>query len=246
MSDLRDYYLQNLGIGEVWKTREIPVQAEDAKSQENIVRSAPLASLAEAKSVDVLAPSLEQPKIFLNSQEINTAIQSCAACRLCERFGRSQLATAPTTVDILLISEFSAPMQLDAQEKLIQNLMMALPLPLLSKKPIQVYRSALIKASAPSSADVVAAVDEVATCISYLKQEIDLIRPRAIFLLGNRVAEGLLGLPAEIKLSEFRSTQHFYQNVPVIATYSAHELMTEPSRKAEVWSDICKLMDLLA
>lgn len=246
MSNLRDYYLQNLGIGEIWKTREISVQAEDLRPQESIVRQAPPVLIADVKLVDAFFASPVQRKIFSNLQEINAAMQSCTACQLCDRFGHSQLTTVPQSLDILLISEFAASLQLDAQEKLIQNLMMALALPLLSKKPIKFYRSSLLKARAPLPPDILAAVDEVETCISFLKQEIDLIRPRAIFLLGTRVASGLLGLSSEIKLSEFRLTQHFYQDVPVVVTYNAHELMMAPSRKAEVWSDICKLMDVLS
>lgn len=246
MSNLRDYYLQNLGVGEIWKSREISVQTEDTRLQESIVRPTPPVSMPEVKLVNMLVSSPEQHKVFSNLQEIDVAIQNCTECRLCEHFGRSQPATAAKTLDILLISEFAAPLQLDAQEKLIQNLMMALPLPLLQKKPIQFYRSSMLKACAPLSSDIVATVGEVATCISFLKQEINLIRPRAIFLLGSRVASGLLGLSAEIKLSEFRLAQHFYQDVPVVVTHSAHELMIAPSRKAEVWSDICKLMDILS
>ncbi|MFZ6817511.1 uracil-DNA glycosylase family protein [Undibacterium sp. Ji22W] len=245
MSNLREYYLRNLGIGEIWKSREFSAPANDAVLADTVLQRAPLVSMTESKSTGANTSAL-LPKISSSLHEIDKAIQDCNQCNLCRNFGKSQFAIAPNSLDILLVSEFAAPLQLDAQEKLIQNLMVALSLPSEFRTTMTFFRSSMFKACSPTSSELVASLDDVDACISFLRQEIEVAKPRAIFVLGERVAAALLGLTSETKLPDLRSSQHLYRNIPVFVTHGTLALLTDPMQKLDVWNDICKLNDALS
>ncbi|MBC3874923.1 uracil-DNA glycosylase family protein [Undibacterium flavidum] len=253
MSNLHDYYLQNLGIGEIWKSRESSAHANDVVQAEAVAQKMPSALTSEhesteRESADRIAAPTSSPVQFKSRTDqhgIDSAIQDCQKCGSCRNFGKTQFVMAPISPDILLISEFAAPLQLDAQEKLIQNLMVSLPLPSAARKAMTLSRTSMLKACAPASPELVADIDDAEACLPFLQQEIEVLRPRAIFVLGERIAGALLGRSAESELTDLRSARHLYQNIPVFVTHSALALLTDPRRKSDVWNDICKLNDAL-
>src|ERR1700690_1551686 len=87
--------------------------------------------------------------------------------------------------------------------------------------------------------------DEMATCIPYLHEQIDLIRPRVIVALGATAVEGLLG--KTIGITKLRGTWKTYRNTPLMPTYHpAYLLRTQAmSDKRKVWEDMLAVMEKL-
>ena len=85
---------------------------------------------------------------------------------------------------------------------------------------------------------------EMATCIPYLHEQIDLIRPKVIVALGGTAVEGLLGKTGIMKL---RGQWHTYRETPLMPTYHPSYLLRNQSltEKRRVWEDMLAVMEKL-
>ena len=84
---------------------------------------------------------------------------------------------------------------------------------------------------------------EMKTCLPYLEQQIDLIRPTVIVALGATAVEGLLGKPAYI--TKLRGQWQTYRGIPLMPTYHPAYLLRNqaPSEKRLVWEDMMQAME---
>lgn len=86
--------------------------------------------------------------------------------------------------------------------------------------------------------------EELKTCLPYLQEQIDLIRPRVLVALGGTAMEGLLGKSGITKL---RGQWHSYRGIPLMPTYHPAYLLRNQSlsEKRKVWEDMLKVMEKL-
>jgi DNA polymerase len=87
--------------------------------------------------------------------------------------------------------------------------------------------------------------EEMATCIPYLHEQIDLIRPKVIVALGATAVEGLLG--KTIGITRLRGTWHTYRGTPLMPTYHPAYLLRNQalSEKRKIWEDMLQVMERL-
>jgi len=83
-------------------------------------------------------------------------------------------------------------------------------------------------------------MDEIKTCIPFLKRQIHLIRPDFICSLGRVAVQGLLD--REFKITLERGKWHAFMDIPLMPTYHPAYLLRNPSAKREVWQDIQDIM----
>jgi uracil-DNA glycosylase family 4 len=88
--------------------------------------------------------------------------------------------------------------------------------------------------------------DEMKTCIPYLHEQIDLIRPKVIVALGATAVEGLLG--KTIGITKLRGNWQAYRGIPMMPTYHPAYLLRNQamSEKRRVWEDMLQVMEKLA
>ncbi|MGA2242522.1 MAG: uracil-DNA glycosylase [Verrucomicrobiota bacterium] len=87
--------------------------------------------------------------------------------------------------------------------------------------------------------------DEMATCIPYLQEQIDLIRPKVIVALGAVAVEGLLG--KTLGITKLRGAWKTYRGTPLMPTYHPAYLLRNQamSEKRKVWEDMLAVMEKL-
>ena len=87
--------------------------------------------------------------------------------------------------------------------------------------------------------------DEMATCIPYLHEQIDLIRPKVIVALGGTAVEGLLG--KTVGITKLRGGWKTYRGTPLMPTYHPAYLLRNQSlsEKRRVWEDMLAVMEKL-
>lgn len=87
--------------------------------------------------------------------------------------------------------------------------------------------------------------EEMATCIPFLHEQIDLIRPKVIVALGATAVEGLLG--KTIGITKLRGNWRTYRGTPLMPTYHPAFLLRNQamSEKRKVWEDMLKVMEKL-
>jgi uracil-DNA glycosylase family 4 len=87
--------------------------------------------------------------------------------------------------------------------------------------------------------------EEMQTCIPYLHEQIDLIRPKVIVALGGTAVEGLLG--KTIGITRLRGQWRTYRGIPLMPTYHPAYLLRNQalSEKRRVWEDMLQVMERL-
>ena len=87
--------------------------------------------------------------------------------------------------------------------------------------------------------------EEMKTCIPYLHEQIDLIRPKVIVALGATAVEGLLG--KTLGITRLRGNWKTYRGTPLMPTYHPAYLLRNqaPSEKRRVWEDMLQVMGKL-
>lgn len=87
--------------------------------------------------------------------------------------------------------------------------------------------------------------EEMQTCIPYLHEQIDLIRPKVIVALGATAVEGLLG--KTIGITKLRGQWRTYRGTPLMPTYHPAYLLRNQSfaEKRRVWEDMLQVMERL-
>ena len=88
--------------------------------------------------------------------------------------------------------------------------------------------------------------DEMATCIPFLQEQIDLIRPKVLVALGGTAIEGLLG--KTVGITKLRGHWQTYRGTPLMPTYHPAYLLRNQamSEKRKVWEDMLAVMEKLA
>jgi uracil-DNA glycosylase len=89
--------------------------------------------------------------------------------------------------------------------------------------------------------------EEMRSCLPYVQEEMEIIKPSVIVALGATAAEGLLGL-SSVAVSRLRVQEHTWRGVPVVVTFHPSYLLRNGalSEKRKAWEDLLKVMKLLA
>ena len=86
---------------------------------------------------------------------------------------------------------------------------------------------------------------EMSTCLPYLREQIEIIQPRALVALGAVAIEGLLGRVEPMRA--LRGQWHEFAGIPLMATYHPAYLLRNQSlgEKRKVWEDMLQVLDRL-
>jgi uracil-DNA glycosylase len=87
--------------------------------------------------------------------------------------------------------------------------------------------------------------DEMAVCVPYLHEQIDIIQPRVLVGLGATAIEGLLG--KTIGIMKLRGNWQTYRGMPLMPTFHPAYLLRNQamSEKRKVWEDMLSVMEKL-
>ncbi len=87
--------------------------------------------------------------------------------------------------------------------------------------------------------------EEMQTCIPWLHEQIDLIRPKVLVALGATAVEGLLG--KTVGITKLRGHWQVYRGIPLMPTYHPAYLLRNQalSEKRRVWEDMLQVMEKL-
>jgi len=88
-------------------------------------------------------------------------------------------------------------------------------------------------------------VDEMKTCLPYLLEQIDVIKPKVIVALGATAVEGLLGKTEGI--TRLRGNFKSFRDTPLMPTFHPAYLLRNQamSEKRKVWEDMLQVMEKL-
>jgi len=197
----------------------------------------PGVSSGQDEQTEITAPEFE------TLQQLRDEIGDCRRCQLSE--GRSNIVFGVGNPDADLVFVGEAPGRdedikgepfVGKAGQLLTRIISAMGL-----TRDDVYICNVIKCRPPDNRDPFLA--EIEMCEPFLKEQLSIIKPRAICALGSFASQTLL--KSEVRISRLRGQFRDYNGVPLMSTYHPSYLLRNPHAKRDVWEDIKMVMELL-
>ena len=221
----RLYYLDQMGI-QSWVSNSDVI--------DTIVRESHVNTVEEIESIF----SPEQIKVAASLDELKKTVSACTLCELHRSRTQTVFGTGHPAAEWLIIGEAPGADEDRLGEPFVgragQLLTSMLRAVGLARE--EVFIANILKCRPPNNRDPQA--DEVRNCASYLRQQIELIKPRIILVVGRIAAQSLLNTDAPI--GKMRGQKYIYQDtdIPVVATYHPAYLLRSPQQKRKAWEDL--------
>ena len=167
---------------------------------------------------------------------MNALICECLKCPLGKTRGKFVFGVGNFSADIVLIGEApGAEEDLQGEPfvgragKLLDKILEAIGF-----KREDVYICNILKCRPPGNRNPLP--EEIETCLPYLYQQIKLIKPKMILLLGRVAAEALL--KTKQPLNKLRGKIHLYNGIKTLVTFHPAALLRNPQWKRPAWEDM--------
>ncbi len=257
----REQMLVEMGISPLWIERE---PGSHLRTSPTIAVESPPTVVAKANPLQVaekplpvitlpsVQPNVPPQEIVLpdtvhgeNWPKLAAQVAACHACPLSQQRKQAVLGIGDKNPDWLFIGE--APGTEDDTQgepfvgqagQLLDNMLAALEI----NRHNKVYIANAVKCRPPGNRSPEPV--EVTTCRPYLEQQITLLKPKIIVLLG-KVALSCL-LKEDKTLASMRGTRFEYAGIPVVVTYHPLYLLRNLPDKAKAWEDLVFARRLLS
>ncbi len=170
-------------------------------------------------------------------------VESCVRCPLCQWIHNKVPGQGRHDAPLMLIGE--GPGQVEDEEglafvgpagQLLTRMLAAISIP-----RDQVYICNIVKCRPPHNR--VPEDAEAAACMPHLRNQVALVRPKVIVLLGSTAAKHTIG--QQIRITRDRGKWFLSKGVWMMPTYHPSALLRDPAKKAEAWEDMKSLRDKL-
>jgi len=226
----RRYYLDMMGI-QCWESIDSQQKSEN---QDDI--------LIVEDNTDVVA---------VNYLQIEETIQQCTKCDL-HKTRKQALAGRGNQSAELMFVVLSPGTSDDASGVICggeANVLFSKMLAAIDININDVYLSSLLKCVVPMNHTV--APKEIQSCNDYLKQQIQLMQPKLLVVLGETAIRCLL--QKDLSIDEYRVMNNAIplerysqlESIPLFVSYSPEELMQQPENKRKAWSDLQQLQKII-
>jgi uracil-DNA glycosylase family 4 len=171
-------------------------------------------------------------------QVLQAQVRECTRCPLCQTRTQTVFGVGQQRADLMVIGE--APGQDEDEQgepfvgragQLLNSMLRAMGNPRET-----VYIANILKCRPPNNRNP--NPTEVASCLPYLQQQIDLVQPRLILAVGGIAAQNLLA--TDVPVGRLRGQVHRLgeRATPLIVTYHPAYLLRSPGEKRKVWTDL--------
>jgi len=240
----RERYLEEMGLGPVWRLRRHGQQSGPVTRDSNGPGAA-LRSLSPqpvpGKNADAafdLADNRATRILAMEWPELKAAVSGCQACPLHQTRTRTVFGVGDEQADWLLVGEAPGAEE-DARGepfvgqagRLLDNMLAVIGL----DRSKNVYICNVLKCRPPGNRNP--EPFEAAQCSPHLLRQLALIKPKLIVAMGRFAAQALLDTDASI--ASLRGKLHRYRGVPLVVTYHPAYLLRSLPDKAKAWEDLC-------
>jgi uracil-DNA glycosylase len=165
-------------------------------------------------------------------------VAACTRCSLCATRTQTVFGAGDPGADWLIIGEAPGAEEDRLGEpfvgragQLLNSMLRAIGL-----SRTEVYIANILKCRPPGNRDPSPA--EAAQCLPYLNEQIALLRPKIILVVGRIASHNLLR--TDQSLARLRQQVHYFgeARIPVVATYHPAYLLRDPHEKRKAWEDL--------
>lgn len=174
--------------------------------------------------------------MYSNWEDLKKSIQGCRKCKLCNNRNNIVFGQGNINADVMFIGEGpGADEDMQGQPfvgKAGQLLNIALKA--MDIKREEVYIANIVKCRPPQNREP--ENDEVQACLDYLRNQVILIKPKIIVLLGKTALQNILGTQYRITVS--RGMWIEKKGILYMPTYHPAALLRDNSKKMDFWQDL--------
>jgi DNA polymerase len=172
--------------------------------------------------------------------QLAATVSSCQKCVLCQKRKQTVFARGTGSSGVCFVGEGPGADE-DAQGlpfvgkagQLLDKMIEAMGL-----SRDEVYVCNVVKCRPPDNRKP--EPDEMAACLPYLAEQLDLVRPSVIVALGATAVQGLLG--TSVGIMRLRGNWKTYRGIPLMPTFHPAYLLRTPSAKRQVWEDLQEVL----
>ena len=225
----REDIFKELDLWPVWRQRNADSGTEGARTGPEVK--------ADPTPRAKVEPSLD-PTTLTAWEALREAVNTCTRCKLHSTRTQGVLGVGDPNADWLIVGEAPGAEE-DAQGepfvgqagRLLDAMLASIGL----QRGNNVYIANVLKSRPPGNRNP--EPDEVAACMPYLLQQIELLQPKIILALGRFAAQSLLNTKNSI--ASLRGQVHQFGGVPLIVSYHPAYLLRTLTDKAKAWEDLC-------
>ena len=174
--------------------------------------------------------------MFEKLEEIETVVKKCTKCALCSNRTNAVFGIGNTAADVMFIGEGPGADEDSEGEpfvgkagKLMNQAFIGIGI---SREKI--YISNIVKCRPPNNRTPLK--EEVISCLDYLRNQVMIIKPKIIVLLGNTALKNILG--EEYSITSARGKWIERKGIKYMPTFHPAALLRDESKKIEFWKDL--------
>ncbi len=181
--------------------------------------------------------------MYNNWEELEEAIKDCNKCKLCRGRKNIVFGTGNKEAELMLIGEGPG-----ADEDIQGIPFVGKAGQLMNKAFIglginreEVYIANIVKCRPPNNRDP--EQEEAMACIDYLRNQVMLVKPKVIILLGRIALNNILG--TEYKITASRGKVIEKKGITYIPTWHPAALLRDENKKIDFWNDLKLALNIL-
>jgi len=194
------------------------------------------------ESLDFFSTEVKNLKLPNNIDELKNSVEHCYLCELSKSRKNVLFSYGNSNSDIMFISDeptnsedelgvFYTGKSGELLSKMIENV--------LNIKKEDVYLTTLVKCKSLNGLNN----SNVDTCNDYLLKQIELVNPRLIVALGEKVYSYLL--KNSFDFTQVRGKELSFNGTSLITTFSPSFLLRNPSSKKDAYYDMLKIKNYM-
>ena len=181
--------------------------------------------------------------MYENLEDLENSIKGCNKCKLCNGRKNIVFGVGNENADIMFIGEGPGADE-DAQGipfvgkagQLMNKAFEGIGL-----KRDDVYIANIVKCRPPQNRNP--EKDEVEACINYLRNQVMIVKPKIIVLLGSVALKNILG--EEYSITKIRGNWIERKGIWYMPTFHPAALLRDESKKLDFWRDLKRIMEKL-
>ena len=179
--------------------------------------------------------------MFDNWGDLESSIINCKKCKLCNGRTNIVFGVGNKNADIMFIGEGPGADEDRLGEPFVGRAgkLMNLAFEALGLKREDVYIANVVKCRPPSNRNPEA--DEANACLNYLRNQVILVKPKIIVLLGSVALQNVLG--KEYKITASRGNWVEQKGILYMPTWHPAALLRDESKKIDFINDLKQVLE---
>ncbi|MBN1326880.1 MAG: uracil-DNA glycosylase [Candidatus Cloacimonetes bacterium] len=190
---------------------------------------------------DVYISKRQLPDPAIRLAELEEAFRNCTKCELHQERDKFVYGEGNPQARMVLIGEGPGAEENATGKPFIGKAgqLLTKMLQAINIERDDVYITNVVKCRPPNNRNPLSS--EVQSCLPYLDEQLEIISPQLLLLLGRVAAESLLELDQPLK--SYRGQTHEYKGITTYVTYHPSALLRNPAWKKFAWVDLQKVRD---